>query len=139
MDQSERRAARSEIRNVDVLSAEGLHYWTLNLGVSAEILRDTVGEVGTLASDVRAELRRRRSAKGPVRSLKIFIFAPSGKHPHWWVLLPGAEQIVCPSERVAVAVALEKAKPLRRSGRPIDVLLERMTGTWMPVQGQFDG
>jgi hypothetical protein len=137
MDRPERRATRSDARHVDVLSAEGLHYWTLNLGVSAEVLRGAVSQVGTLASEVRAELRHRRSAAA-VRSIKIFIFAPSLKHPHWWVLLPGAEQLNCPSENAAVAFALEKARPLRQSGRPVEILQERMTGTWMRVYGFTD-
>jgi hypothetical protein len=35
-----------------------LRYWTKALGVSAERLRAAVEEVGVMADDVRAELRR---------------------------------------------------------------------------------
>jgi hypothetical protein len=37
-----------------------LRYWTKALGVSAERLRAAVEEVGVMADDVRAELRRKK-------------------------------------------------------------------------------
>lgn len=37
-----------------------LRYWTKALGVSAERLRAAVEQVGVMADDVRAELRRKK-------------------------------------------------------------------------------
>jgi hypothetical protein len=45
---------------VNVNEAQDLKYWSRSLGVSAERLIQAVEEVGAMADDVRAELRRQR-------------------------------------------------------------------------------
>jgi len=45
---------------VNVLEAQDLKYWSRALGVSVERLIMAVAQVGAMADDVRAELRRQR-------------------------------------------------------------------------------
>jgi hypothetical protein len=45
---------------VNVHEAQDLRYWCRTLGVSAERLINAVEDVGAMADDVRAELRRQR-------------------------------------------------------------------------------
>ncbi|WP_082878933.1 MULTISPECIES: DUF3606 domain-containing protein [Luteibacter] len=45
---------------INVHEAQDLKYWSRSLGVSAERLIKAVEEVGAMADDVRAELRRQR-------------------------------------------------------------------------------
>jgi hypothetical protein len=45
---------------VNVYEAQDLKYWSRALGVSAERLIMAVTQVGAMADDVRAELRRQR-------------------------------------------------------------------------------
>jgi hypothetical protein len=46
---------------VDINAVQDLKYWSRALGVSVERLIDAVHEVGSMADDVRAELRRQRA------------------------------------------------------------------------------
>ena len=118
---------------VDVSHAGDLRYWTRNLGVSEQQLRAAVSLVGNLSSDVRAEVRRKRTVNESPRTVRVFVFYPSINHRDWWVLLPGSEQQTFLSEGAAVEFALGRARSMRGSGRAVEVLQEKITGTWMRV------
>lgn len=120
---------------VNVSLPGDIRFWTRNLGVSEEHLRAAVVLVGSLSSDVRTELRRKRLLTETLKTLRVFVFYPSTNHPDWWVLLPGAEQLTFPSEGAAVEFALGRARDLRGSGRAVEVMQEKITGTWMRVVG----
>lgn len=126
--------APSDAARVDVSHAGDMRFWTRNLGVSEDNLRAAVALVGAQSSDVRAELRRKRAANETLRTVRVFVFYPSINHRDWWVLLPGSEQQTFASEGAAVEFALNRAKSLRGSGRAVEVLQEKITGTWMRLQ-----
>ncbi len=44
---------------INVHQDHELRYWSKELGVTPEILKDTVQKVGVMAADVRRELKRR--------------------------------------------------------------------------------
>jgi hypothetical protein len=131
MHQSRSLSAPSDVTRVDTNHSGDMRYWTRNLGVSEENLRAAVAHVGVLSSDVRAELRRKRLVDDTLRVVRIFVFYPSANHPDFWVLLPGAGQRTFLSEGAAVEFALGYAKSLRGSGRAVEVVQEKITGTWM--------
>ncbi|MGF6712793.1 hypothetical protein QFZ41_003757 [Luteibacter sp. W1I16] len=120
---------------VTVSNPGDIRFWTRNFGVSEERLRAAVVLVGSLSSDVRAELRRKRLISETLKTLRVFVFYPSINHRNWWVLLPGAAQETFASEGAAVQFALERARDLRGSGRAVEVVQEKITGTWMRVVG----
>lgn len=127
--------APQDVTQVDVSFPGDIRFWTRNLGVSEDRLRAAVMQVGTQSSEVRAELRRKRLVNETLKTLRVFVFYPSINHRDWWVLLPGAGQQTFASEGAAVQFALERARDLRGSGRAVEVLQEKITGTWMRVVG----
>jgi hypothetical protein len=122
-------------QQIDVSRPADIHFWTRSLGVSEKHLRDVVARIGSLTSDIRAELHRKREFNDSLRVLRVFVFYPSPNHPDWWVLSPGAVQQTFASEGAAVEFALGRANSLRGSGRPVEVVQEKITGTWMRVLG----
>ena len=127
--------APQDAQFVNVSLPGDIRFWTRNLGVSEASLRAAVDMVGSLSADVRVELRRKRVANESLRTLRVYVFYPSTNHRDWWVLLPGSEQQTFASEGAAVEFALERAKDLRGSGRAVEVVQEKITGTWMRVVG----
>ena len=60
MDTQKQVVGPADATKVDLELRTDMNYWTRVLGVSETSLRDVVSRVGGQASDVRAELRRRR-------------------------------------------------------------------------------
>src|ERR1700754_530918 len=87
---------------VDVSRPSDVQFWTRSLGISEKDLRDAVIQVGSLTSDIRTEVRRKRGVNDSLKVLRVFVFYPSVKHRDWWVLSPGAEQHTFASEGAAV-------------------------------------
>ena len=67
------------------------------------------------------------------RPLRIFVFFPSVADRTWTVLLPGAHKHLFRTEGLAVEFALTRAVALKGRGRAVQVLKERMSGSWIPV------
>lgn len=76
---SERHGPRgpADASQVNVLEAQDLKYWCRALGVSVERLVQAVAEVGLMADDVRAELRRQRK----IGSKGDLLFPESARAP----------------------------------------------------------
>jgi hypothetical protein len=118
---------------VDVSLVSDIRYWTRLLGVSETQLRNAVVRVGEVSRDVRIELHRKAQEEHASSILRIFVFYPSAVHRYWWVLLPGGRKETFAAEGPAVDFALARARLLRGSGRGIEVMQEKTTGTWMRV------
>lgn len=76
--------------------------------------------------------------KGPatehVKPIRVHVFYPSMNHRSWWVLLPGATKALFESEGAAVDFAFTRARELSGHGRPVEVLQEKISGSWMSVR-----
>jgi hypothetical protein len=92
---------------VDIRAAQDLKYWCRALGVSVERLVHAVEEVGNMADDVRAELKRQRRTGREenfiLARLGLLEFcqgelAPYGHSPntssHWWATATSALTVV---------------------------------------------
>jgi hypothetical protein len=67
------------------------------------------------------------------RPLRIFVFFPPINERTWTVLLPGAHKHLFRTEGLAVEFALNQAVALKGKGRAVQVLKERISGSWIPV------
>lgn len=65
-----------------------------------------------------------------VRALRVFVLYPAMNSRVWRVMLPGTAQFTFDTEWDAVEYALAKAASLKGSGRPVEVLKERVSGDW---------
>ncbi|SKC04034.1 hypothetical protein [Luteibacter sp. 22Crub2.1] len=76
--------------------------------------------------------------KGPVtehvKPIRVYVFYPSMNHRSWWVLLPGSAKELFGSEGAAVDFAFTRARELSGHGRPVEVLQEKISGSWMSVR-----
>lgn len=68
------------------------------------------------------------------RPLRIFVFFPHTTEHTWTVLLPGAHKHLFRTEGLAVEFALHRAVALKGRGRAVQVLKERISGSWTPIQ-----
>jgi hypothetical protein len=64
------------------------------------------------------------------RPLRVFIFYPPINDRTWTVLLPGSGRHAFPTEGAAVEFALTRATALKGRGRRVEVLTERVSGSW---------
>ena len=69
-----------------------------------------------------------------VKPLRVYVFYPSINHRAWWVLLPGSAKQSFDSEGAAIEFAVTRARALRGHGRPVEVLQEKISGSWMAVR-----
>jgi hypothetical protein len=71
------------------------------------------------------------SAEG--RLPQVFVFYPGLNSRMWWVLAPDAAKRGFTSESLALAFARARAVFLGEQGHPLDVLQERISGSWFRV------
>jgi hypothetical protein len=64
---------------------------------------------------------------------QIFVFYPGLNSRRWWVLAPDAAKRGFASESLALAFARAHAAFLGEQGRPLEVLQEQMSGSWVRV------
>lgn len=64
---------------------------------------------------------------------QVLVFYPGLNSRMWWVLAPDAAKCSFASETLALAFARGRAECLGELGHPLDVLQERISGSWFRV------